>query len=152
MLQMLRDKTNIAVLLIISWLAGLVIGGCVGLKKEPAGLSDEQVAQVTDRVLQAINTGSYPNFTRDFSDQMKQAFTMDQFNQLHDLLQKTSGKYISLMPKPEMANNQGHAIYSFSCKFEQESVLATLTFKIGGDKVEGLFFDSQNLRKQTQSK
>jgi hypothetical protein len=149
---MLRLKTRIILLLFIGLLAALVVGGCAGVKKEPASLTEEQVAQVTDRVLQAVNTGSYPDFTRDFSDKMKQAFTEDQFNQLRELLQKTSGDYLSLTPKPEMANKQGYAVYSFNCKFEQESVLTTITFKVGGDQVDGLFFDSQNLRKQTQSK
>ncbi len=149
---MLRYKTRIILLLTMCLLTALVIAGCAGVKKEPASLTDEQVAEVTDHVLQAVNTGSYEDFTRNFSDQMKQAFSEEQFNQLHDLLHKTSGKYLSLTPKPEMANKQGYAVYSFSCKFEQESVAATITFKSGGDKVEGLFFDSQNLRKQTQSK
>lgn len=62
------------------------------------------------------------------------------------MLQNASGNYISCA-EPALSNNQGYAVYRLTCKFEQEDVVVTVAFKVGGDKVEGLFFDSVNLRK-----
>jgi hypothetical protein len=51
---------------------------------------------------------------------------------------------------PQLSNSQGYAVYRLSCKFELEPVIVTATFKTGGTLVEGLFFDSTNLRKVGQ--
>jgi hypothetical protein len=76
---------------------------------------------------------------------MTAAFTEDQFNQLRDLLQTSSGNYLSI-GTPTLSNAQGYVIYQFPCQFDREEVTVTITFAIGGDKVEGLFFTSPNLR------
>ena len=96
--------------------------------------------------LKAIDAGDYAAFCRDFSDEMNKAFSEEQFNQLGELLQKASGKFVSA-GSPQISNNQGYAVYSFPCEYELEDVVTTLTFKVGGDKVEGLFFDSQKSAK-----
>ncbi len=111
----------------------------------PAGLSDEEVLAVTGNMLSAIDTGDYSAFTRDFSDEMLAAFPEDQFTQLSDLLHTTSGNYTSCS-EPSLSNNQGFAIYRILCAYEQEDVVVTVVFQIGGKQVEGLFFDSPNLR------
>jgi hypothetical protein len=117
--------------------------GCA--KPQPAGLTDDQVAAMVGNILQAINANDYQSFSQDFSDAMKSAFPESQFTQLHDLLQKASGNYAS-MGTPVLLNQNGYALYRIPCKYEKEDVIVTVTFAIGGDKVEGLFFDSTNLR------
>jgi hypothetical protein len=114
---------------------------------QPAGLTNEGVAAVTENALQALNDGDYTRFVRDFSDPMKTAFSEDQFVQLHDLLQSTSGKFLSV-GKLYLSNDQtqGFAVYRIPCQFELEEVVVTITFRIGGDQVEGLYFTSPNLR------
>jgi hypothetical protein len=112
---------------------------------QPAGLTDEQVSAVTDNVLEALNDNDYARFTQDFSQEMLAAFSEDQFTQLRDLLQTSSGNYLSI-GAPTLSNAQGYVIYQFPCQFDREEVTVTITFKIGGDKVEGLFFTSPNLR------
>ena len=124
----------------------LLLTGCQAPK--PAALSDEQVVQTADNFMQATQAGDYPAASRDFSDPMKSAYTEAQFNQLRDLLREASGNYTSCAgAQPSLSNNQGYAVYRLTCKFEKESVVITITFTVGGDKVEGLFFDSVNLRK-----
>jgi Protein of unknown function (DUF3887) len=121
----------------------LATSGCA--KPQPAGLNDVRVSAMVENILQAINAGNPQNFTQDFSDAMKSAFPETEFNKLRDMIQKTSGTYLS-MSSPTLLNQNGYAIYHFPCKFEKEDVIVTVTFTIGGDKVEGLFFDSTNLR------
>jgi hypothetical protein len=116
-----------------------------------ASLSNDQVVQVVDNTLNAITAGNYQAFTRDFSDEMKNTFTEAQFTSLVDLLGNASGKYVSCADSdPDISNNQGYAVYRLNCTFELERVMVTVTFKVDGDKVEGLFFDSTNLRSASQ--
>ena len=122
----------------------LVTSGCS--TPQPAGLTDQQVASVTENTLQAIDANNYQEFTRDFSDKMNSAFTQAQFSSLRAQLQKASGSYASL-GAASLTNNQGYAVYHFPAKYAKETVYVTITFLIGGQKVEGLWFDSVNLRK-----
>jgi len=121
--------------------------GCA--KPQPAGLTDAQVGTTLTNILQALNSNDYQGFKQDFSDAMVNAFSQDQFTKLHDLIQTTSGNYLS-MGTPSLLNQNGYVVYRFPCKFDKENVIATLTFLIGGTKVEGLFFDSTALRAATK--
>jgi hypothetical protein len=131
--------------LILVLLAGL--SGCLPAQK--AGLSDQQVASVTENILKALDENNYQSFTHDFSAQMKSAFPQEKFSQLRTMLYNVSGNFI-YMDAPSLSNNQGYAIYRFPTKYDKETVTVTVTFVIGGQEVEGLFFDSANLRKVSQ--
>jgi hypothetical protein len=136
-------------LLIVTIVTTLFLTACQPPK--PAALSNNQVIQVVENTLEAINAGDYRSFTQDFSDEMKKAFTEQQFTSLADMLQGASGKYISCADsQPALSNNQGYASYRLPCTFDLEKVLVTVSFKVDGDKIEGLFFDSTNLRKVSQ--
>ena len=131
--------------LLLVMLAGL--SGCLPAQK--AGLSNQQVASVTENILKALDQNNYPSFTHDFSPQMKSVFTPAKFSQLRSMLYNASGNFI-YMDEPSLSNNQGYAIYRFQSKYANETVTVTVTFVIGGQEVEGLFFDSANLRKASQ--
>jgi hypothetical protein len=136
-------------LLIITLVTVLLLTGCQPPK--PASLSNDQVVQAVDSILRAINAGDFQSFTQDFSDEMIKAFSEAQFTSLAHLLKKTSGNYVSCADsQPELTNNKDYAVYRLMCKYDLESVLVTVTLKVNGDKIEGLFFDSTNLRKASQ--
>lgn len=138
-------KSNkIISILAIAIISLFFLSGCIEVK--PAGISNEQVAAITENTLLALNENDYRKFTLDFGVQMSDAFSEEQFNQLCTMLQNTSGNYISL-GTPSVSNSQGYAIYQFPAKFEKEDVLVTITFAVGGNKIEGLFFKSPNLLK-----
>jgi hypothetical protein len=131
--------------LILVMLAGM--SGCLPAKK--AGLSNQQVGNVTENILKALDGNNYQSFTHDFSAQMKAAFTQEKFSQLRTMIYNASGNFI-YMDEPSISNNQGYAIYRFPSKYANETVTVTITFVIGGQEVEGLYFDSANLRKASQ--
>jgi hypothetical protein len=131
--------------MVLVMLVGL--SGCLPFQK--AGLTDQQVASMTENILKALDQNNYPSFTHDFSPQMKSAFTQAKFSQLRSMLYNASGNFI-YMDEPSLSNNQGYAIYRFPSKYANETVTVTITFVIGGQEVEGLFFDSVNLRKASQ--
>ncbi len=130
-------------LLAVAVMASLLLAGCV--VPEPAALSDDQVVQAVDGLLAAISSDDYQAFTRDLSDAMISAFTEAQFTSLHDLLQNASGNYVSC-EQPELTNGQGYAVYRLKCEYDKEPVMVTVIYAVDGDKMEGLSFDSTNLR------
>lgn len=130
----------IASLLLVSvlWLSGC--------RAEPAALSDEEVRQVTERALTALNAGDSQAFVSDFSEDMRALFLEEaQFTALRDMLQEASGGFISCAD-PSLANRGEYALYRLRCRFEKEDVMVTVIFRVGGSQVEGLYFDSPNLR------
>lgn len=142
-------KVNSKFLSVSALILVLLVGlsGCLAAQK--AGLSDQQVASLTENILKALDQNNYPAFTHDFSPQMKSAFTQEKLSQLHTILANASGDFI-YMDSPSLSNNQGYAVYRFPCKYANETVTVTITFVIGGQEVEGLWFDSANLRKVSQ--
>jgi hypothetical protein len=143
-MKVISKQLSVSVLILVL-LAGL--SGCLPAQK--AGLTDQQVASVTENILKALDQNNYPAFTHDFSPQMKSAFPQEKFSQLRTMLYNASGNFL-YMDKPGISNNQGYAIYRFPTKYADETVTVTITFVIGGQEVEGLFFDSVALRKVSQ--
>jgi hypothetical protein len=129
------------------FLVALVTSGCA--KPSPAGLSDQQVTSLTENVLKAIDADDYQGFIKDFSDQMVSVFTPEQFANVQAMLEEASGKYVSI-GAPTLSNNKGYALYRFPCKYENETVYVTISMLVGGEKLEGLWVDSVNLRKASQ--
>jgi hypothetical protein len=118
---------------------------------KPATLSNDQVFQVVDNMLKAIDAGDHQSFSQDFSNEMKNAFTEAQFTSLADMLKNASGNYVSCSKSdPDISNSQGYAVYRLNCTYDLESVMVTVTFKVDGDQIEGLIFDSTNLREASQ--
>jgi len=125
----------------------LLTSGCSTPKS--AGLTDQQITSMTESVLKAIDANDFQEFTRDFSDKMVSVFTQAQFDSLRGLLQKACGNYLSL-GSPGLTNNQGYAVYRIPAKYANETVYVTITFLVSGQKIEGLWFFSINLRKASQ--
>ena len=142
---MLKTKFYAIVSLLIA--LSILATGCAAPK--PAALTDEEVTAIAANLLTAIDANDYAAFSRDFSPDMLAAFSETQFTQTRDMLQSASGKYVSA-GKVSLSNNQGYAVYRIICTYEKEKVVVTVVFKVDGKQVEGLFFDSPNLRTATQ--
>ncbi len=116
----------------------------------PAALSNDQVTAGIVNILTALDAGDYASFSTDFSPTLKAALPETQFTALMTLINNTSGKVVSCGTSPQLSNSQAYAVYRLSCKFELEPVIVTVSIKTGGTQVEGLYFDSTNLRKAVQ--
>ncbi len=137
----MKSKT---LFLILTVLVLALASGCA--KPEPAGLSEDQLIAVTENALRGLEANDFTQFTKDFSEQMKAAFTQEQFTSLRTMLQTASGQFVSVDKPNSLTNNGGYALYRFPAKYERETVYVTLSFLVGGEKVEGLWVDSSNLR------
>jgi hypothetical protein len=123
----------------------LLLAGCGPAK--PSALSNEQVVSLTSEVLTALDTADYDLFTSQFSPDMLTAFPEADFEDLRNLLQTNSGGFVACSDEePGLSNNKGYAIYRLICTYDLEDVAVTIVFKVDGSQVEGLFFDSPNLR------
>ncbi len=140
-------KTSLAFVALLTW----VCSACSLLAARPAGLSDAQIGDAAEKILTALNQSDYAQFKQPMSDTMVKAMPESAFLKLSAMLSQTSGLYLS-KGQPELTNNQGAAIYRFTCKFEKEDVIVTLVYTISGTQVEGLFFDSPGLRATAQPK
>jgi hypothetical protein len=141
----MKTRISIFVLLVTT----ILLAGCQSPK--PAALTNDQVIQDVNQFLQAASAGDYQRATNNFSDTMKSVYSEAQFNHLRDLLGKASGHFAYCSnEKPSLTNSQGYAIYHLICKFELEDVAVTISFKIGGTQIEGLYFSSTGLLKLTK--
>jgi hypothetical protein len=125
----------------------LLAAGCG--PASPAALSNDEVIAVTTNILTAMDTGDYAAFTSEFSEEMLAAFPENQFTELRDLLQSTSGNFVSA-GELSLSNKEGFALYRILCTYDLEDVVVTIVFKVDGTQVDGLFFDSPNLRTSSQ--
>jgi hypothetical protein len=139
------DNKLPSTLLTLALVIPLLLGGCAA--PLPSSLPDDQVLQLVDSLLKAYNAADYAGVTKAMSPTMVKDFSEAQFLAMADYLKTTSGSYVScdgsLM---ELSNNAGYAVYRLPCKFELETVKVSVAFLIAGSQVEGLYFDSLNLR------
>jgi hypothetical protein len=140
----MRKNVPVTILILIL-VATIFLTGCQAAQR--SSLTDDQVVQAIDNILKAINSADYLGFSKDFSSDLKTAIPEEEFIGLVVVLQRASGKYVSCpAAAPDLSNTEGFAVYRLNCKFDLENVIVQLTYKIGGSQVEGLFFDSTNLR------
>ena len=125
--------------------------GCV-LRNMGSGFTEDHVTfdqvridRITENVLQAYNENNYTKFTKDMSGVMIKAISESRFDELVNLVSISSGKYLSKELASSM-EDRGYVVYIYVCEFEKEPVQITISFKLGYYEIEGLYFDSVNIR------
>ncbi len=99
-------------------------------------------ANVTaDRMLNAINTGDYAEFTQNFSSTMKSAVNENRFNEIKSNTTNAYGKYVSRAPVPTATSVQGYNVFLYDCQFEKSKVTVQFTMSPSDVwTVEGFFY------------
>ncbi len=136
--------TKILALIFVLLCSALLLGGCK--PASPAALSDDEVRQVTENLLLAVNENDYQSFIQGYSEDLLAASPVSQFDQLRSVLLEASGKFVSCANPPDLSNQATYSVYEFQCAFEKETVRVTIVFETDGSLVEGLFLDSTGLR------
>lgn len=137
---MLRNKLT---LFFVLFLTPLLLTAC--RPPRPAALSEDEVRAVTASLLTALEQGDYARFQAYLSEEMMRALPEEQFYLLQQDILNASGRFIQT-GEMRLSNRGEYAIYRMMCQYEKEKVVVTIVFKINGTQVEGLFFDSVNLR------
>ncbi|MBU7026103.1 MAG: DUF3887 domain-containing protein [Theionarchaea archaeon] len=130
----------------------LVLSGCIGQEEVLEGEEREQwiniATPIAENILQSINNNDHQGFIKDFSEEMKNAFPLQEFTELRETLESKIGKYISSTPT-RVTEQGGFIAVIFTAKFEKEdNVTVRVVFEKGDEthKVSGLWFDSPKLR------
>lgn len=132
-------------------LALLVISGCIGQNTLEGEERDKWIRTATpiaENILQSINNNDYQSFSKDFSQEMKEAMPVAGFADLREILMSKIGSYISSTPD-EVVDEGDYITVYFTAKFEEdEQVTVRLVFRKDDPtyKVDGLWFDSPKLR------
>ena len=146
-------KKNVFAMLLAICMLSVSLAGC-GSK----GITESDVryaGPMIDNVLAGIKDKNYAEFSRDFGDKVKDAITETSFNSLSDLLANKIGEYQSKnfgQAANTTQDNISYMVVVYKAKYTKESgdVLITMTFgdSNGVKKIEGLTFNSPNLRQQ----
>jgi len=136
----------VIVIIIIAYFIGVSYRKTTSMPQEKE-LPDNinEINLIAEGLLQALNDDDYSFFSEDFSEEMKIAMDKSKFEETKQLLDETSGKYIS-KETPTRYEYQGYEMYRYICSFEKEQVTVTLYLSPDSKLVEGLWFDSANLK------
>lgn len=139
--------TAIAILML-----GILLSGC-GQKVTESDIN--YAGPMLDNILTGIKDNNYEEFSKDFSSQMKNALTQDQFSALVTFLDSKIGDYEGKTfagATNTSKNGKTLTVVVYKAKYSNETkdVLITITFGEDNGKktVDGLFFKSPNLEKQ----
>jgi hypothetical protein len=101
-------------------------------------------------MLQAMNTGNYAQYTRNFDEAFKKNLSQDAFDKINSLRIETVGKYVS-KEYWRMVQKNDRITVAYRATFDEESypVIVTVFFKnIEGEwYVDGTYYDSPLMRK-----
>jgi hypothetical protein len=106
---------------------------------------------LAENKMQAFNEGDYVTFCQDFSAQLKEAFTEENFISFRETVLDSSGRFETITnSRISRTQDRNYVAYIFSTKFEEEDVALTLVYAIDGDQVEGIFFNAPKLNQALQ--
>jgi hypothetical protein len=132
----LRISILMAVLLLVT------VTACGGARSSAAPLTQEQVAQIANNALTALDTGDYAAYTQHFSGMMKSAVSESTFKELHSQLASVAGKFVSIEKVDKLpAQTQGYVRWTFTINFEKRQGKFTLVIRDDGDQIEGVHFE-----------
>jgi hypothetical protein len=146
------NKLRKPVLLIIALLLSTgFVSACTPGSAQPQAspLTDSEVRifadSIVENILQAMNTGNYAQYTRDFDAQLKKNLAEDIFNSLNAKKLDVVGNYVSKeFWQMTQKNDKVTVVYRAKFTDEPGTVLVTVYFKniTGKWYVDGLLFYS----------
>lgn len=104
---------------------------------------------ITENILQAMNTGNYAQYTRDFDAPLKKNLAEAIFNWLNARKLDVVGNYVSKeFWRMTQKNDKVTVVYRAKFTNEPGTVTVTVNFKniSGKEYVDGLIFDSPLMR------
>ncbi len=147
--EMIKLRKLVLVILVLI-LSTDFISACTPSSAEPlvSPLTESEVRAfadpVAENILQAINTGNYTQYTRDFDEAFKKNLSQNAFETINSLRIETVGSYVS-KEYWQMAQKNDKITVAYRAKFtDDSSVIFTAYFKNIEGKwyIDGLYFDS----------
>lgn len=133
------NRSLIFLTLVLSIVVFVLVGGCTQTATPPQAAIDAANA-TADRVLQSINTGSYSDFSKDFSAPMLQGINESRFNSLRDDIMGNQGKYVSKSLMQSLVIN-GDNVFIYACQFEKGRLQFQFSINVTDmSTVDGLYY------------
>lgn len=136
-------KTKFAALFVLLVVA-LFVAGC-GAPAAPQGqavsvLTQEEASALIDNALQALNTGDYSSWSRDWADDMKAAIKDSDFQEYRQQVVAQYGQYLALQSiEIQPGINADRVRWVVVADFEKGKIKYTFSFLPDGRQVKGIF-------------
>lgn len=121
----------------------VLVTGCS--KTDYQGAINNAADEKAENILNGLNDDNYEMFSRDLSDTVKESMDEESFSKLSKFIKDNSGDYVAKTLAASKDENNIHTL-SYDCQFSLESVYFTITFNADYSIVEGIYFDSENMR------
>jgi len=147
----MKIRRSIMKIKIIIFLISLFIILSLSCSKINVNEVREYADPMTENLLIGRNEKNYEKYSKDFSDEMKEAVSEEKFLESINLIEGKIGKYIENSKKFDSATkNNKYIIVIYKAKFTNESsnVTVRVVFEdVNGEmKISGEFYDSPKLR------
>ncbi|HSK87854.1 MAG TPA: DUF3887 domain-containing protein, partial [Anaerolineales bacterium] len=138
-------KTKLTTLFVLSIAAVIAVACGSAPADTPHGeaesiLSQEEASTLIDRALQALNTGDYAAWSRDWADDMKAAIKDKDFQSYRDQVVAQYGQYVALESiEIQPGTNVDRVRWVVVADFEKGKIKYTFSFLPDGKQVKGIF-------------
>lgn len=136
-------KTNLTTLFVL--LVFAVFASACGAPATQQGeavsvLTQEEASSMIDSALQALNTGDYAAWSRDWNDAMKAAINDADFQEYRKQVVATYGQYVSLESvEMQPGLQKGNVRWTAIANFEKGKIRYTFGFPNDGRLIKGIF-------------
>ena len=137
-------KTKFATLFALL-IVSVLISACGTVISAPQGktesvLSQEEASALIDSALQALNTGDYAVWSRDWADDMKTAIQDSDFQNYRQQVVSQYGQYVSIESIDIQPGTQADRVrWVAIANFEQGRIKYAFSFLPDGRQVKGIF-------------
>lgn len=108
--------------------------------KAESVLSQEEASTLIDNALQALNSGDYAAWSRDWADDMKAAIKDQDFQSYRDQVVAQYGPYVALESiEIQPGQNADRVRWVVVADFEKGKIKYTFSFLPDGKQVKGIF-------------
>lgn len=131
--------------LFVLWAAAVLASACGSAAEAPQGAAEsvftrEEAASVIENALQAINTGDYAAWSRDWDKDMKAAINDAAFQEYRSQVVSQYGKYVSLESvEMQPGLQKGNVRWVAIAEFEKGKIKFSFGFPNDGRLVNGVF-------------
>jgi len=137
-------RTKLTTLFVVFILA-ILASACASVSNAPRGearsvLTQEEATSMIDSALQALNTGDYAAWSKDWADDMKTAIKDPDFQDYRQQVVTQYGEYVALESiEIQPGQNADRVRWVAIADFEKGKIKYTFSFLPDGRQVKGIF-------------
>jgi Protein of unknown function (DUF3887) len=139
----MKAKLTTLFILLIAAMIAVACGSAPGnppQSKTESVLSPEEASTLIDSALQALNTGDYAAWSRDWADDMKDAIKDSDFQDYRQQVIAQYGQYVALESiEIQPGINADRVRWVVVADFEKGKIKYTFSFLPDGKQVKGIF-------------